>query len=279
MSNGISSQPPKSTCHYFVDEAGDGTLFNSKGKVIVGQEGCSRYFMLGILEVANPAQLNANLEALRSHLLNDPYFRKVPSMQPAQRKTAIAFHAKDDVAEVRREVFAELLKHEGLRFYAVVRDKFGVLTEVQTYKTKRYHPNVLYDQLTTRLFKDRLHKEESYSITFATRGTSDRTQALKAALEAASKRFEKKWGIQSEAAIHIQFVPAATNPCLQAADYILWALQRCFERREDRYLDYIWSHCHLIWDVDDRRKRKYGVYYTQKTPLRVENLPLLERED
>ena len=30
--------------HYFVDEAGDPSLFNAKGKVIVGTEGCSRYF-------------------------------------------------------------------------------------------------------------------------------------------------------------------------------------------------------------------------------------------
>lgn len=267
-----------SICHYFVDEAGDGTLFNAKGKEIIGEEGCSRYFMLGILEVSDPPTLNDALETLRKRLLADPYFRKVPSMQPEYKKTALAFHAKDDVAEVRREVFSELLKHDGLRFYAVVRDKFGVLNEVRSYRNKRYHPNLLYDQLTTRLFKDRLHKESAYHITFATRGTTDRTKALKTALEDARKRFEKKWDIRSEATIQIQALPAAVNPCIQAADYFLWAIQRCFERREDRYLEYVWSRCHLVWDVDDRRKTKYGVYYSQKTPLRLENLPDLERK-
>lgn len=269
---------PKSVCHYFVDEAGDGILFNAKGKVIIGQEGCSRYFMLGILKVDDPPALSSSLETLRGRLLKDPYFRKVPSMQPGNKKTAVAFHAKDDVAEVRREVFAEIVKHDGLRFYAVIRDKLSVLTEVRTYKHKRYHPNLLYDQLVKRLFKDRLHKEDEYTITFATRGKSDRTLALKSALETARKRFEKKWKIHSDATIQICAVPAASNPCVQAADYFLWAVQRCFERREDRYLDYIWSQCRLIWDVDDRRKNKYGVYYTQKTPLSVENLPKLEIE-
>lgn len=276
MSDPEAVDNSKTSCNYFVDEAGDGTLFNTKGKVIIGQEGCSRYFMLGILEVPNSDALSKGLTDLRKKLLSDPYFRKVPSMQPEQQKTALAFHAKDDIAEVRREVFAELMKYDGLRFYAVVRDKFGVLREVRTYKNKRYHPNQLYDQLITRLFKDRLHKNDEYVITFATRGSSDRTQALKTALEDARHRFEKKWAIHRDATMQILAVPASTNPCVQAADYFLWAIQRCYERREDRYLDYIWSRCRLIWDVDDRRKNKYGVYYNQKTPLHIDTLPSLE---
>lgn len=276
MNNPSETNIPKSLCNYFVDEAGDGIIFNAKGKVIIGEEGCSRYFMLGILEVPDPEALSKGLNELRTRLLNDPYFRKVPSMQSKQQKTAVAFHAKDDVAEVRREVFSELMKYDGLRFFAVVRDKFGVLTEVNNYKNKRYHPNLLYDQLITRLFKDRLHKNDEYKITFATRGSTDRTHALKAALQTAKRRFEKKWSIHTDSSMQIQAIPAATNPCVQAADYFLWAIQRCYERREDRYMDYVWSRCRLVWDVDDRRKKKYGVYYTQKTPLLVDNLPSLE---
>lgn len=271
-----NSEPQPSRCHYFVDEAGDGTLFNSKGRVIIGEDGCSRYFLLGILEVPDPVALQGVLDSLRANLLCDPYFRNIPSMQPEARKTAVAFHAKDDLPEVRREVFAELIKHSDLRFYAVVRDKFAVLKEVKSRKYKRYHPNELYDQLTKRLFKDRLHKAEEYSITFATRGSSDRTQALKSALETARHRFEEKWNIYSDARISIKAEPASANACLQAADYFLWAVQRCFERREIRYLDYVWPNCRLIMDVDDVRKKHYGVYYTQKTPLTIDKLPPLE---
>ncbi|MCC6802620.1 MAG: DUF3800 domain-containing protein [Anaerolineae bacterium] len=271
-------QMPESHRQYFVDEAGDGVLFNAKGRVLIGTEGCSRYFMLGILDVQAPDTLNYALESLRANLLSDPYFRKVPSMQVAHRKTTIAFHAKDDIPEVRREVFALLRQQEGLRFFAVVRDKFGVLREAQTYVNIRYHPNLLYDQLVRRLFKDRLHKDDRYTITFALRGRSDRTQALQDALKSARKQFEKKWQIQSDTPIHIQAVSASQQPCLQAVDYMLWALQRCYERREDRYLDYVWSCCHLIHDVDDHRKNKYGVYYSQKTPLVLEGLPPIETD-
>ncbi len=91
--------------HYFVDEAGDGTLFNKRGRIIVGTEGCSRFFILGLLDVLGPESLAREMEELRARLLADPYFKGVPSMQPEAKKTALAFHAKDDVPEVRREVF------------------------------------------------------------------------------------------------------------------------------------------------------------------------------
>ncbi|RZL67416.1 MAG: hypothetical protein EOP77_04880 [Variovorax sp.] len=116
--------------HCFVDEAGDPTLFDAKGHELPGQEGCSKFFILGALEVADPLRLAAELNALRSRLLADPYFRHVPSMQPERKKTALAFHAKDDVPEVRREVYQLLLQHE-LTFFAVVRDKGRVLEYVR----------------------------------------------------------------------------------------------------------------------------------------------------
>jgi hypothetical protein len=34
---------------YFVDESGDPTLFGRRGKIIVGEEGCSTHFILGVL--------------------------------------------------------------------------------------------------------------------------------------------------------------------------------------------------------------------------------------
>ena len=42
----------------------------------------------------------------------------------------------------------------------------------------------------------------------------------------------------------------------------------CFyEKREDRYLTYLWPAIHLVQDIDDTRSARYGVYYTQKKPL------------
>ena len=256
--------------NYFVDEAGDGTLFNRKGRVIVAQEGCSRFFILGLLDMPDPDALGQELEALRKQLLSDSYFKGVPSMQPERRKTALAFHAKDDLPEVRREVFALLMRHK-LHFFAVVRDKYDLVTYVRHRNERdaayRYHPNELYDYLVRRLFRDRLHKDDAYSIYFAKRGRSDRTAALFDALQAARQRFYVQNKIASDAPMHVIPATPAGQPALQAADYFLWALQRLYERHEERYLSFLWPACSLVHDLDDRRYARYGVYYTQKKPL------------
>ena len=256
--------------NYFVDEAGDANLFARKGRVIIGEEGCSRFFMLGVLDVAAPAELAAQLEQLRTGLLADPYFRGVPSMQPETRKTALAFHATDDPPEVRREVIS-LLAQADVRFLAVVRNKLSAVEYVQNRNRVspdyRYNPNELYDFLTRRLFKDLLHKDSHYNVCFATRGKSDRTAALREALEAARRRFEEQWGIASDATVHVWPCPAHKCACLQAVDYFLWALQRLYERGEERYLGVLWPRFRLVCDIDDTREAKYGVYYTQRRPL------------
>jgi len=94
--------------NYYVDEAGDLTLFNRHGRVIVGKKGVSRVFMVGVAYLPEPKLAHCKLEQLRAGLLSDPYFKDVPSMQPEANKTTIYFHATDDPPEVRREVFRML---------------------------------------------------------------------------------------------------------------------------------------------------------------------------
>jgi hypothetical protein len=59
-----------------------------------------------------------------------------------------------------------------------------------------------------------------------------------------------------------------TEPALQAVDYFLWALQRTYEKREDRFLELVWPQCSLVVDVDDTREAEYGTYYTKQKPLK-----------
>lgn len=266
--------PPR-TCHYFVDEAGDGTLFNKKKQIVVGQEGCSAAFILGVLEVADPNTLNDALEELRATLLADPYLAKIPSLQPAQKKTALAFHAKDDCPEVRREVYRLLMQHE-VRFFAVVRDKAVIAAKVREHNkstpTYRYHPNQLYDRCVSRLFKERLHKEESYLIQFSRRGNRARTEALQKAVEHARNNLRATWGIEATSPIEIMAAKPADAGGLQAVDYFLWALQRLYERGEERYWEFVAAKASLVHDVDDTRVNDYGVYYTKSNPLKKESL-------
>jgi hypothetical protein len=191
-------------------------------------------------------------------------------MQPERNKTASAFHAKDDVPEIRREVYS-LLRSYDLKFYAVVRNKHKVVEYVRQRNEHdpiyRYHPNELYDFMVRRLFRDRLHKDDEYNICFAKRGKADRTEALRSALEVARDKTFKKWGIKGSAPMNVIPCFPKISPGLQAADYFLWALQRCYEQREDRYLKYLWRAFRLVHDIDDIREAKYGCYYSQKKPL------------
>lgn len=263
-------QSELSVRYYFVDEAGDATLFNRHGKLILGNEGCSIYFALGLLDIPDPESLERELTELRQRLLADPYFKGVPSMQPEAKKTALAFHAKDDVPEVRREVYSLLMRHE-MKFFAVVRDKRRIADLVLEHSKQkpsyRHRPNHLYDRCVSRLFKERLHKDDGYTIQFAKRGNKDRTAALQKALEVARANLRRSWNIRSSAPIEI--VPSTPHKSagLQAADYFLWALQRLYERREERYWQFVLSSVSLVHDVDDARNKEYGEYYTKKNPL------------
>lgn len=262
-----------STLHFFVDEAGDPTLFEAKGRILVGEQGCSKTFILGKLDVDAPLALHTALEALRAELLADPYFKRVPSMQPERGKTAGSFHAKDDVAEVRREVF-KLLSGFDLRFYAVVRHKDALLNYVRQRNERepsyRYRGDELYDTLVEELFRRYHPFAEQLNICFAKRGNKSRTHAFRSAIERAEARFEADFGTRRSAEVVIVASTPPKSAGLQAVDYCLWALQRHYERGEDRYIELIWDKVVEIEDMDRIEDGRKGVIYTKKRPLIVD---------
>lgn len=264
------------TIYYFVDETGTPEIFKKGGFSIVGQSGCSRFFILGYLEVPNPGDLREKLRKLQKDLLQDPYLRSIPSMQQRENKTAVLFHAKDDCPEVREAVFKLLKGEKGLKFTAVVKDKDKVVNYALARKHNnpyyKYNPNELYDLLTRRLFKYGLHKAEIYNICYAIRGQKPRTQAFGACLQIAQQRYMNEKGISDYSQINTFPTLSRNEPCLQAADYFLWALQRLYEKLEMRYLDFVSEFYKLIIDIDDTRNNQYGEYYDSRNPISIEKV-------
>ena len=115
----------------------------------------------------------------------------------AARKTALTFHAKDDCPEVRREVFGLLVQHE-VQFFALVRDKAVILQKVLEHNAKkpdyRYHPNQLYDRCVSRLFRDRLHKDDGYVVRYEAETTHPG--------EAAQKRLSREYRARERTTRH-----------------------------------------------------------------------------
>lgn len=110
----------------------------------------------------------------------------------------------------------------------------------------QYHPNQLYDRCVSRLFRDRLHKEDGYVIQFSRRGNRARSDALRKAIEQARNNLRQKWGISATTPIEIVAATPANAGGLQAVDYFLWALQRLYERGEDRYWEYVADKVSLV---------------------------------
>ena len=267
---------------YFVDETGDGVIFDGKGRVLVGTGTVQDYFTVGMVECWTLKALAADLATLRTQLLADPYFKGVPSLQPEAKKTALFFHAKDDLPEVRREVFKVLARHD-FSFYAVIRTMSAVARRVKERNerdpTYRYRPTELYDSAVRRLFDKKLHTRPAFDVVFASRGKA-RTQALREHLLKAQTESRKAAGTYPDAAIHVRAMPAHQHAGLQVADYCLWALQRLFTKGEDRFLSLIWSKVALIVDADDVSEKPYGTYHTRKRPpLSAENIKNRKVED
>jgi Protein of unknown function (DUF3800) len=219
------------TVHYFVDEAGDTTLFGRHGKVLVGTDAVSRFFMVARLEVPDMPALQADMDALRAELLADPLLNAVPSMQAASGKTALFFHAKDDVPEVRHAVFKLLLHHE-MRLSAVVKEKHHLLADVRGHEAAnpayRYKADghEIYDDLIARLFAQVGAFGAQRHVTFAVRGSKPRTAALKTVLETIDQDFERDFGFAPHGPTTVHSSYPAQSAGLQACDYLLWALQR-----------------------------------------------------
>jgi hypothetical protein len=236
--------------------------------VIVGREGVSRLFLVGVADVPDPLAARAALDGLRASLLADPYFRGVPSMLPASNKTAACFHAKDDLPEVRREVF-KLLPTLGVQVQAAVRRKSDLVGEARMMYSLgvKLRASDIYDELVKRLFKNLLHRGSSHLVCFARRGKSDRQDALTAALQRAKQNFRQQWKTDADPPFAIRASVPSADTGLQIVDYYLWALQRLMERDEDRYFASVADQFSLIMDLDDKRQKPYGRWYSTRDPL------------
>lgn len=278
-----TSERSTDTLNIYVDEAGDPTLFANRRRAIVGTPGCSCFFILGKLEVDDPLALGGRLESLRKELLGSPYFAGVPSFDPARGKTAHAFHAKDDLPEVRYEVFKLLVAEGGaVRFHAVVCDKEHVLRDVlrrnETEPGYRYQHNELYDDLMRSLFGKFHRLADSYAVCVARRGQSDRNEAIRTAIEHAERDFIANYGFGrgGKDDWQIRVSTPKIDACLQAADYFLWAVQRFYEpkeqsdrpQREDRFLRLLWPQIGEIHDLHFGPER--GTFFNAQKPLAME---------
>jgi hypothetical protein len=229
--------------------------------------------MVGVAQIADVKTVHSSLEGLRTQLLADPYFRGVPSMQPESRKTAVAFHAKDDLPEVRREVFKHLATLNA-KVMVAIRRKAVLVNEAQSVFRygRKLRADDIYDDMVKRLFRNLLHSADANEICFARRGKSARAEALTAAIRHAKENFNRRWQRQIDRPTRVWAALPSENTGLQVIDYYLWALQRLYESGEDRFFSLLAQDYRLIMDLDDTRRKPYGEWYSNRNPLTLDKI-------
>jgi len=245
------------TRHFFVDEAGDLTLFDKRGRSMLGCDGVSQCFMVGVAEIRNPAVVGRRLEALRRDLVSDPYFAGACSLHLERRKTALAFHAKDDLPEVRWRVY-ERLRRLDIKVAVALRRKAVLEAQARAIFEKtgrKLRPDDVYDALVTQLFIGRFRDGVKNHIAFAIRKKAYKDAALTHAIERA--RLAQACTAQCDV---VSDRPSGAAG-LQVIDYYLWAVQRLFERAEGRFFAGIAKQIEYVWDLDDIRYGSSGVRY------------------
>ena len=250
--------------YFYVDETGDPSFYGKGRKLIVGNEGCSRTFIVGFLRTSTPHAIREAFAHLRTTLAADRYLEEIPSMQ----KTRLAFHANNDCPEVRKAVF-ECLDNLDFSVQVVVARKLEHVFQSKHGSSQ----DAFYNDLTSHLFERQLHLASENTILFARRGDKTKQHALRAAVEAGVAAFRRKYPGAASTIVNVETAYSSEEPLLQAADYVLWAVQRAFERREMRYFDFIRSKVELVWDIYDFNtlNSRGQVMYTRKSnPFDIE---------
>ena len=250
-------KPQPGSNWFFVDESGDPTFYDRAGNLIVGQPGCSAILILGFIETQSPDPMRRAILELQRELVGDPYFQEFPSI----KRTAIAFHAKDDVPEVRYRFFKLLATLDFQAQFIVARKIERVFRN--SFQAREH---AFYDHLVTHLFQNVLHRYERNVIYFAKRGSRERQAPLSEAIRRGIKRFEQKWSAQVTTTFRLQAQTPKGEPCLSVIDYMNWAVYRAFTRGEMRYYRAVEEKVSLLVDLYDT-SRYPDNWYTRKNPF------------
>lgn len=255
--------------HRYVEEAGDTTFYGKGGVPIVGNEGVSKSFMLGMLKLKGDLQLfRQQILDLQNEILSNPYFRGIPSVEKRITKGGFFLHAKDDVPEIRLKTF-ELIGQMDCRFEAVVaRKNYGIFARKHNSNEDEFYADVM-----SHLLKSKLKRDNKLILTVAARGKSTRNVVLERSLDIASDRFRRRHDLEpSRDLINFDVQTPLSEPVLVIVDYLNWAIQRVFEKGETRFYDFVKDKIKVIVDVyDTEHYANWGNYYNPDKPITAQN--------
>ena len=204
------------TRHLYLDEACDTTFYGPHNRVIIGENGISKAFILGMVKFAQPVfEIRQKVHRLCLEVGNDPYFADIPSIKKKQNKGNFYFHATDDVPEVRK-LFYDYIKTLNCSFDAIVARK-----HTDIYERKHNGKEAeFYADLLSHLLSDKLQLGGKLVLNIASRGITTKNQNLQLAITKAIARHKRgniNETITTEIAFNVQ--NHLQEPLLNIADY------------------------------------------------------------
>ncbi|MCC5840007.1 MAG: hypothetical protein JJT96_07775 [Opitutales bacterium] len=257
------------TEHRFLDETGDSTFYGKGRKLIVGENGVSLSFGMGIVRIDRPlAEVRKEVQALQQQVEQDELLNPLPSVLKRIAKGGFFFHACKDTPDVR-SVFLRYLRELPCEAEVVIARKIPALFEKQHCGRE----DEFYADLLSHLIKRRVKRSGTLVLNVAERGSSTREKMLAQALDLAIDRAKKRWGSEgARRRVVFNVQTPLSEPLLTVADYICWAVQRVFEQGDVRHYNYLASKIRLVVDLYDRDKYPgYRNYYDKRNPLKAEN--------
>ena len=214
----------------FADEAGCFT-FDRRPNV-------SRYFILCTICMEETSVAQSLLD-LRRHL--------------AWRGEELGeyFHASADKQSVRNAVYETILQHR-FSIQATIMEKSKSQPHIRTSKAAFYkHAWYCHFKYGT---KSQLSSHHEALITAASLGLKKEKAAFRTAVDDVMRQTlrVRQW--------KTDFPPAAADPCLQAADYCAWAIQRKWESGHKDTRSYALIEGRLTYEHDLWRKSAHHYY-------------------
>jgi len=173
--------------HRFLDESGDTTFYGKKRRIIVGDRGVSKTFILGMVKFRTKLDtIREQIIKMQHEITEDDFYKDIPSIKKKVNKGGYFFHAKDDIPEVR-EKFLRYIKTLNCSFEAVVARKLPDLYENKHKGNEAW----FYADLLSHLLKNKLSSHNKMVLNIASRGKSTKNHNLDLALAKAKERFNK----------------------------------------------------------------------------------------
>lgn len=211
----------------FSDEAGDFT-FNRNQNV-------SRYFIICTV-TTDTLEMAQALTCLRHDLLKDGL------------PIGDCFHATTDAQDVRDRVYATIMAHP-FNFQFTACEKSKAQPQVTVSKSRFYKYPWFYH--FRHGLAPHLVSGDRLVVTAASIGTKKErmtyTNALRDVVHQCTNDVD--WVVD--------FRPAMADPMLQVADYCAWAVQRSWERGDNRSLDIIRDRLTYSYDLWGRGTKHY----------------------